>query len=33
MGYFTSDRCINEYADTIWNIEPLQVKEEDEGMH
>lgn len=30
MGFFTSDRCINEYADTIWNIEPLQVKEEAE---
>lgn len=30
MGFFTSDRCINEYADTIWNIEPLQVKEEKE---
>lgn len=23
MGFFTSDRCINEYADMIWNIEPL----------
>lgn len=30
MGFFTSDRCINEYADTIWNIEPLHVKEEAE---
>ena len=30
MGFFTSDRCINEYADTIWNIEPLAVKEEGE---
>lgn len=30
MGFFTSDRCINEYADSIWNIEPLQVKEEGE---
>jgi len=30
MGFFTSDRCINEYADSIWNIEPLQVKEESE---
>ncbi|KAK5048037.1 Non-essential glycogen phosphorylase [Exophiala bonariae] len=28
MGFFTSDRCINEYADTIWNIEPLDVAEE-----
>ena len=24
------DRCINEYADSIWNIEPLVVKEESE---
>jgi glycogen phosphorylase len=23
MGFFTSDRCINEYAEGIWNIEPL----------
>ncbi|KAL3418373.1 glycogen phosphorylase [Phlyctema vagabunda] len=23
MGFFSSDRCINEYAETIWNIEPL----------
>ena len=30
MGFFTSDRCINEYAEAIWNIEPLQVKEEGE---
>ncbi|KAJ9608255.1 Non-essential glycogen phosphorylase [Cladophialophora chaetospira] len=30
MGFFTSDRCINEYADTIWNIEPLDVAEEKE---
>ncbi|KAK1752071.1 glycogen phosphorylase [Echria macrotheca] len=26
MGFFTSDRCINEYADGIWNIEPLAVE-------
>ncbi|KAI8624257.1 glycosyltransferase family 35 protein [Xylariaceae sp. FL1651] len=25
MGFFSSDRCINEYADGIWNIEPLAV--------
>ncbi|EHA55026.1 glycogen phosphorylase [Pyricularia oryzae 70-15] len=25
MGFFTSDRCINEYAEEIWNIEPLKV--------
>ena len=24
MGFFSSDRCIQEYADTIWNVEPLQ---------
>ncbi|EHL02949.1 UDP-Glycosyltransferase/glycogen phosphorylase [Glarea lozoyensis ATCC 20868] len=24
MGFFSSDRCINEYAESIWNIEPLQ---------
>merc|ERR1712000_168135 len=30
MGFFTSDCCINEYADSIWNIEPLAVKEESE---
>jgi glycogen phosphorylase len=23
MGFFSSDRCIEEYADSIWNIEPL----------
>lgn len=23
MGFFSSDRCIQEYADMIWNIEPL----------
>jgi len=23
MGFFSSDRCINEYAEAIWNIEPL----------
>lgn len=25
MGFFSSDRCINEYAEEIWNIEPLAV--------
>ncbi|KAK2070585.1 hypothetical protein P8C59_005069 [Phyllachora maydis] len=25
MGFFSSDRCINEYAESIWNIEPLHV--------
>ncbi|CAG9937255.1 unnamed protein product [Clonostachys rosea f. rosea IK726] len=23
MGFFSSDRCIYEYADGIWNVEPL----------
>jgi len=23
MGFFSSDRCIDEYADGIWNIEPM----------
>lgn len=27
MGFFSSDRCINEYAEEIWNIEPLAVKD------
>ena len=26
MGFFSSDRCIQEYADMIWNIEPLPPK-------
>lgn len=26
MGFFSSDRCINEYAETIWNVEPLAVE-------
>ncbi|OAA47833.1 glycogen phosphorylase [Metarhizium rileyi] len=25
MGFFTSDRCIEEYAEEIWNVEPLAV--------
>jgi len=24
MGFFSSDRCINEYAEGIWNIEPVR---------
>ena len=24
MGFFSSDRCIDEYAESIWNIEPLK---------
>jgi glycogen phosphorylase len=27
MGFFSSDRCINEYAEEIWNIEPLLIKD------
>ncbi|KAF7546409.1 hypothetical protein G7Z17_g8455 [Cylindrodendrum hubeiense] len=27
MGFFSSDRCINEYADMIWNVEPLVVQD------
>ncbi|KAI9789395.1 MAG: Non-essential glycogen phosphorylase [Peltula sp. TS41687] len=26
MGFFSSDRCIQEYAESIWNIEPLDPK-------
>ncbi|RSL67791.1 Glycogen phosphorylase [Fusarium duplospermum] len=25
MGFFSSDRCIDEYAEGIWNVEPLVV--------
>jgi starch phosphorylase len=33
MGFFSSDRCINEYAETIWNIEPLNPqKGETDGL-
>ncbi|OJD34381.1 glycogen phosphorylase [Diplodia corticola] len=27
MGFFSSDRCIDEYAESIWNVEPLVPKE------
>ncbi|KAJ5135421.1 Phosphorylase [Penicillium bovifimosum] len=27
MGFFSMDRVTNEYADSIWNIEPLEVKD------
>lgn len=23
MGFFSSDRCMHEYAESIWNVEPL----------
>ena len=26
MGFFSTDRVINEYAENIWNVEPLDVK-------
>lgn len=32
MGFFTSDRCIVEYAEGVWNIEPLKPEEEDLGL-
>jgi starch phosphorylase len=25
MGYFSSDRTINEYAEDIWNLKPIQI--------
>ncbi|KAH7385424.1 glycogen phosphorylase-like protein [Phaeosphaeria sp. MPI-PUGE-AT-0046c] len=28
MGFFSSDRCIDEYAEAIWNVEPLVPKDE-----
>jgi len=31
MGFFSSDRCINEYAEGIWNIEPLKPAREANG--
>ncbi|KAJ5204541.1 uncharacterized protein N7498_005420 [Penicillium cinerascens] len=27
MGFFSTDRVINEYADSIWNVEPLEIKD------
>jgi glycogen phosphorylase len=29
MGFFSSDRCIDEYAESIWNVEPLAPKPTD----
>jgi starch phosphorylase len=29
MGFFSSDRCIDEYAESIWNIEPLVQKKDE----
>ncbi|KAF2089506.1 glycosyltransferase family 35 protein [Saccharata proteae CBS 121410] len=28
MGFFSSDRCIDEYAEAIWNVEPLVPKKD-----
>jgi len=28
MGFFSSDRCIEEYAEAIWNVEPVLPKED-----
>jgi starch phosphorylase len=27
MGYFSSDRAIKEYAEKVWNLQPVGVKE------
>ena len=27
MGYFSSDRAITEYAEKVWNLKPVEVKE------
>jgi starch phosphorylase len=29
MGYFSSDRAITQYANEIWNLEPVSVEEHD----
>lgn len=28
MGFFSMDRVTNEYADSIWNVEPLHIADE-----
>lgn len=28
MGFFSTDRVISEYADSIWNIEPLEIRDD-----
>jgi len=35
MGFFSSDRSINEYAEKIWNVEPLEVPKpsSEKGKH
>ncbi|KAH8911386.1 glycosyl transferase [Coniochaeta sp. PMI_546] len=32
MGFFSSDRCINEYAEGIWNIEPIKDGAQPDGL-
>ena len=32
MGYFSSDRSIQEYADKIWHVAPYHVEEESESI-
>ncbi|KAH0331939.1 hypothetical protein KCU84_g10695, partial [Aureobasidium melanogenum] len=32
MGFFTADRCIEEYAEMIWNVEPQKIKQNDNGV-
>jgi starch phosphorylase len=27
MGYFSSDRAIHEYAEKVWNLQPVEVRE------
>lgn len=27
VGFFSSDRCIDEYSETIWNVEPIKPEE------
>jgi len=33
MGFFSSDRCINEYAESIWNVEPLPQESKSGTQH
>ena len=32
MGYFSSDRTINEYAKDIWNVKPVEIKIYTQGI-
>ena len=31
MGFFSSDRSINEYAETIWKVDPIEVPKPETG--